>query len=194
MRIARQLHDELAHTLSVISLHTDVAREALDDAERTTAGAALGRVREAVGGATRELRATVGLLRADVEPAPGLSRIDGLVSACAHGGLRIELVTDGDFSDVPAVVGSTAYRIVQEALTNVRRHARAGTATVTLCRVPGALTVRIGDDGDGAAPVAEGHGLAGMRERAALLGGVLTAGPGASGWEVSAVLPLGGAG
>lgn len=196
LRIARELHDVLAHTLSVVTLHTDVAREVLEDDEPhlPAARGALAAVREAAGGASRELRATVGLLRAPAEPAPGLDQLDGLVRAAGSSGLRVDVVVDGSASDLPAVVGTTAYRIVQESLTNVLRHADARTATVQLRRELDALTIRVCDDGRGGTALPEpGYGLAGMRERAGLLGGRVAAGPGARGWVVEAVLPLGGA-
>jgi signal transduction histidine kinase len=192
LRIARELHDVLAHTLSVVTLHADVAREALEDETPDVAAArdALVAVREAAGGATRDLRATVGLLRA--EPAPGLDQLDELVRAAGDSGLRVEVVADGSMWDLPAVVATTAYRIVQESLTNVLRHADARTATVDLHREPDALIVRVRDDGRGGVPRNAGYGLAGMRERAGLLGGRVAAGRGEKGWVVEAVLPLRG--
>jgi signal transduction histidine kinase len=197
LRIARELHDVLAHTLSVMTLHGNVAAEALEDAppDRATARSAVAAVREAAGGASRELRATVGLLRApdDDGPVPGLDQLGRLVEASAAAGLAVT-VEGGDVpADLPAVVGTTAYRIVQEeSLTNVLRHADAAMATVLLDRGPAELTVRISDDGRGGRADGSGYGLAGMRERAAPLGGRLDAGPGERGWVVEAVLPLRG--
>lgn len=198
LRIARDLHDVLAHALSVVSLHSDVAREALEDTEPDTVAAAssLSAVRQAARAATRELRATVGSLRSSPQPVPGLDRLDELVRAAADGGLVVELLRDGDLQDVPAVVASTAYRIVQESLTNVRRHADARKVTVDVCDGRDALIIRISDDGTSsrvAAQGASGYGLLGMRERAGLLGGRVCAGPTESGWTVEAVLPFGGA-
>lgn len=196
LRIARELHDVLAHALAVITLHSEVAREALADTEPDTASARRGvaAVRQAAGGAMSELRATVGSLRVAEELSPGLDRLDELVDAAGAGGVHVELTCDGVRRDVPAVVGATAYRIVQESLTNVVRHADAATARVDVRRLPDALTVRISDDGRGCVDAQRvcGYGLAGMRERAELLGGRVEAGPTDDGWVVRAVLPLGG--
>jgi signal transduction histidine kinase len=196
LRIARDLHDVLAHTLSVVTLHGNVAQEALadDPPDVPGAGTAVAAVREAAAGASRELRATVGLLRTPGdEPVAGLDELDRLVSASAAAGLDVRIEGTGGLADLPAVVAAAAYRIVQESLTNVLRHADAQAATVRLDRGPAELTVRITDDGRGTRePGAAGYGLAGMRERAALLGGRLEAGPGKRGWVVEAVLPLGG--
>ncbi|OLT11503.1 hypothetical protein BJF78_04935 [Pseudonocardia sp. CNS-139] len=194
LRIARELHDVLAHTLSVVTLHGSLAAEALDDAppDVPAARSAVAAVRDAAGGASRELRATVGLLRGG-DPVPGLDQLDGLVRASAAAGLDIRVEGADASAGVPAVVASTAYRIVQESLTNVLRHSGAGTATVRLDRGPAELTVRICDDGGrSGAPRGAGFGLAGMRERAALLGGRVEAGPGRDGWVVEAVLPVPG--
>jgi signal transduction histidine kinase len=196
LRIARELHDVLAHTLSVVTLHGNVAEEALADSppDVSAARSAVAAVREAAGGASRELRATVGLLRApdDDGPVPGLDQLDHLVGASAAAGLTVR-VEGGDVpADVSAVVAATAYRIVQESLTNVLRHAHAAAATVRLERGPAELTVRISDDGRGGHDGGTGYGLAGMRERATLLGGRLEAGPAERGWIVEAVLPLRG--
>ncbi|WP_308282503.1 sensor histidine kinase [Pseudonocardia nigra] len=200
LRIARELHDVLAHTLSVVTLHTDVAREALEDdgPDLPAARHALAAVRTAAGGASRELRTTVTLLRApgdgDDGPVPGLDQLDRLVQAAVDGGVRVRVDSDAVPADLPAVADATAFRIVQESLTNVVRHTRARTATVAVHQDADALTVRVDDDGRGRPGVrpAEGYGLAGMRERAVLLGGSLEAGPGDRGWVVEAVLPLGG--
>jgi signal transduction histidine kinase len=196
VRIARELHDALAHALTVITLHSEVAREALGDAEPDTASArrAVAAVRQAAGAALSELRATVGSLRMAEDPSPGLDHLDQLIDAAGAGGIRVELICDDGRREVPAVVESTAYRIVQESLTNVVRHANASTARVQVRRLADALTVRISDDGHGcvASQRVPGHGLAGMRERAELLGGRVEAGPTDDGWVVQAVLPLAG--
>lgn len=204
LRIARELHDTLAHALTGIALHSEVAREALGDAESdaqsdaqsdtASARGAVVAVRRAAGGALSELRATVGSLRMAEEPSPGLDRLVELIGTAGAGGIHVELACDGGRREIPAVVESTAYRIVQESLTNVVRHAGASTARVHVRRLPNALTVRISDDGCGRGESrgGRGYGLAGMRERAELLGGRVEAGPTDDGWVVQAVLPLGG--
>ena len=191
LRIARELHDELGHTLSVITLHSDVAREALDDADTDAAAQALGAVRDAAGRASRELRATVRMLRAP-DRVGGLNRLDALIEAARGGGLNIELKTES-LEPLPEVIASAAYRIVQESLTNVARHAGARTATVEISCWAGALTVRVSDDGVGRHSWRPGNGVTGMRERVALLDGRFKAGPvRGGGWVVEAVLPLRG--
>ncbi|WP_245233824.1 sensor histidine kinase [Mycobacterium sp. PS03-16] len=196
LRIARELHDALAHALTAITLHSEVARETLGDEEPDVVSArrAVAAVREIAGGALRELRATVGSLRAAENPSPGLDRLDELADTAAAGGVHVELAYDEGRWEIPAVVASTAYRIVQEALTNVVRHAQASTARVEVRRQPGVLSVSISDDGRGcvAPQGVPGFGLAGMRERAELLGGRVDAGPTERGWVVQAVLPVGG--
>ncbi|MFD6179490.1 MULTISPECIES: sensor histidine kinase [unclassified Isoptericola] len=195
LRIARDLHDTVGHHLSVVALHAGVADEAVgrdDDAAR----GALARVREAASGTLDELRATVKVLR---EPAPdaaprgalGLAGLDGLVAPVRAAGVDVEVVdavAPGALSDA---IDAAAYRIAQEALTNVLRHARARHVRVEARVDDGHLRLAVTDDGrgSGAAP-GTGAGLAGMRERAGLLGGTLTAGdaPG-GGFAVVADLP-----
>ncbi len=181
LRIARDLHDVLAHTISIVSLHSDVAREALrvdPDAAQT----ALHAVRTATTDASRELRATLELLRepgagASHEPPAGLSRLDDLLRAAADGGVTVRLLITGDVPALPAVVDAAAHRVVQESITNVLRHAGAHTATVELHYAGDALTVRVTDDGlAGPAEQGAGYGIMGMRERVGLLGGALHAG------------------
>lgn len=211
LRLARELHDVLAHTISIVSLHSDVAREALRD-DPDAAEAALRAVRTATTDAFRELRTTLELLRepdtsatGQTPPAPpappagqtfpaGLTGLDALVRAAADGGVRAQVHVTGEVVPLPAVIDATAHRIVQESITNVLRHARASTATVELRYGEDTLTVRVTDNGRrgaaaGAAPpggirqgaarqeeAREGYGIAGMRERVALLGGALHAG------------------
>ena len=195
LRIARDLHDTVGHHLSVVALHAGVADEAVgrdDDAARD----ALARVREAASGTLDELRATVKVLR---EPAPdamprgalGLAGLDGLVAPVRAAGVDVEVVdavAPGALSDA---IDAAAYRIAQEALTNVLRHARARHVRVEARVDDGHLRLAVTDDGRGAGTSpGPGSGLAGMRERAGLLGGTLTAGdaPG-GGFAVVADLP-----
>jgi len=148
-----------------------------------------------------ELKATVTALRegdAPRDPLPGLNQLEELVGMATSAGVRVELEVSGERRPLPPAVDLTAFRIVQESLTNVLRHARAGSATVRVRYGPDALQLEVDDDGVGAAPPAAGrgggHGLAVMAERAAAVGGRLQAGPGtARGFRVGAWLPLDGA-
>jgi signal transduction histidine kinase len=199
LRIARELHDVMAHTISVITVQAGVAADVLADAPGE-AREALGTIRAASREAMAELQATVGVLRADEgpaaprAPAPGLDQLDGLLEAARGGGLRVEAAVAGESRPLPPAVELTAYRILQESLTNVVRHARATTASVTLRYEPDALVVQVDDDGHGPSAVPAGgragYGLPGMSERAAAVGGRLEAGPApGGGFRVRALLP-----
>jgi signal transduction histidine kinase len=200
LRIARELHDVMAHTISVITVQAGVAADVLVDAPGK-AREALATIRAASREAMGELRATVGVLRggdgrrAPLAPAPGLGQLEGLMEAARRGGVRAETVVAGEPRPLPPAVDLTAYRIVQEALTNVVRHAGATTATVTIGYRPDAVVLEVCDDGRGAAETAEaepgGYGLVGMAERVAAIDGRLEAGPRpAGGFRVRALLPL----
>jgi signal transduction histidine kinase len=201
LRIAREMHDVLAHTVAVIGVQAGVAAEALADAPED-ARAALRTIREKSREAMAEIRATLGVLRephehAPTSPAPGLSRLMQLVGE-AGSDVRVEVSVSGDVRPLPPVVDLTAYRIVQEALTNVLRHANATCAHVGVCYEPGGLVVEVGDDGvittNGTPGAHAGYGLTGMHERAAAIGGRLEAGPapgGDGGFRVRAWLPTG---
>jgi signal transduction histidine kinase len=197
VRMARDLHDVVGHSLSTISLHAGVAERALDtrpDQVRESIAA----IRQASREALDELRAVLGILRdasaAEVVPTPGLDAVPALVDAMREAGLDVELAeTRTDSARVPDVVGAVAYRIVQESLTNVARHAGAAAhAEVRVATGPDAVEVEIRDDGLGAfVPPRRGTGIAGMRERAAALGGVLDTGPMlGGGFRVHARLPV----
>jgi signal transduction histidine kinase len=183
LRIARELHDVLAHTIAVIGVQAGVAAEARADAPGE-ARAALRTIREKSREATAEVRAALGVLResereAPRAPAPGLAQLEELVDDAAAD-LQVELSVAGAARPLPAAVDLTVYRIVQESLTNVIRHAEAREATVSIRYEPDAVVVEVEDDGRGStngAAGTDGHGLAGMRERAAALGGRLEAGP-----------------
>jgi signal transduction histidine kinase len=198
LRIARELHDVLGHHLSLINVQAGVGLHLMDE-HPDQARAALVAIKQASAEALREVRAVLGALRPRGEapprtPAPSLSDVEGLVEAA---GLPVTLTVDGEPRPLPPEVDRAAYRIVQEALTNVRRHAGTGaTAELTLVYRPGRLDVRVVDDGAGPADgdgagAGAGNGVAGMRERATALGGTLRAGPrDGGGFEVAACLPL----
>jgi signal transduction histidine kinase len=193
VRIARDLHDVVAHHLSVIVVQAEAAQEILA-ADPARAGQAMGTVAETARGALGELRRVVGVLRSDASraPQPDLASVDDLVASVRQAGLDVDVRTEGRARPVTGVVGLAAYRVVQEALTNVLRHAAARRAEVALAYGDDALVVTVSDDGRGAAGSnGGGHGLAGMRERVATLGGSLDAGPRAGGgFAVRARLPL----
>jgi signal transduction histidine kinase len=203
LRIARELHDALAHHISVINLQAGAAL-LRKESRPELAHEVLPAIKQAAGDAMRELRATLGVLRhldedgeSPLTPRPGLDRLAELVERAEAGGLIVRTVMEGDARELPTDVDLAAYRIVQEALTNVVRHAGAGTATVAINYRGRDLEVRVDDDGRGAAEpsTAGGNGLVGMRERAAAIGGELRAGPREEGgFQVYARLPITGAG
>ncbi|MEV7787218.1 sensor histidine kinase [Streptomyces sp. NPDC088106] len=196
LRIARELHDSLTHQISVIKVQSEVAvHVARRRGERVPE--ALLAIQEAGREASRELRATLEALRDDdTAPPRGLDHIPGLVERFGTTGLETTLVIEGRPHPVPAAVGRTAYRIVQESLTNVTRHAAATTASVLIHYRTDALAIRVDDNGTAApdpAP-APGLGLLGMRERVTALGGRLRTEPhGTGGFTVQADLPTNGA-
>ncbi|MDQ0990453.1 sensor histidine kinase [Streptomyces sp. V3I7] len=200
LRIARDLHDVVAHHIALVNVQAGVAAHVMDK-RPDQAKEALAHVREASRSALDELRATVGLLRqsgdpeAPTEPAPGLSRLDDLAGTCRSAGLQVEVARADQDTELPAAVDLAAYRIIQEALTNVQKH--AGTeakAEVSVVRVGPNIEVTVLDDGpakDTAPQPGGGHGLLGMRERATALGGTLTTGPRyGGGFRVHAILPV----
>jgi signal transduction histidine kinase len=197
LRIARELHDVLAHNVSLINVQASTALHLIDQ-EPERARTALAAIKEASKETLQELRATVGALRADGEAAPrsptaGLARLDDLVAQSAAVGLHVDIAREGVVRPLPARVDLAAFRIVQEALTNVRRHSRAGAATVTLQYADRSLRIAVMDAGPAAdgGSGEEGHGVRGMRERVSALGGSLQAGArGGGGFAVTAVLPL----
>jgi signal transduction histidine kinase len=201
-RIARELHDVIAHHVSVIAIQAGAARMLTEGANPTAARVALERVEVTARQALAELRQLLGVLRHDHEPPalapqPGLERLDDLLAEVRGAGLPVTLQVHGSALALPPPVDLSAYRIVQEALTNVLKHQGQVPTTVALCYSTGVLDITVEDRGPNA-PVAaadtgSGHGLVGMRERVAMFGGQLEAGPAAGGgFVVHARLPLEG--
>jgi signal transduction histidine kinase len=193
LHLARDLHDALGHSVAMISLQSAVAAEALP-ARVPEAQRAVAEIRDISVATMAELRTTVRRLRSldsGLDLPAALDEVPALAQQARGNGLDVRIVEVGDQRDVPDALGRAAYRIVQEALTNVIRHANATKVIVTLDRGPDALTVTVRDDGQGAAEVVEGNGVRGMRERAAELGGQLeVTSPGrGAGTVVTAVLP-----
>jgi signal transduction histidine kinase len=196
-RIARELHDVIAHSVSVIVVQASAADDVFDT-RPDQARAALRSIEQAGRDALRELRTLLsGGASGDpdpTQPQPGLARLDELAQPLRVGGLDVVVRREGEAPEVPAGVDLSAYRIVQEALTNTLRHARATRAEVTVRYGDGAVELEVRDDGRGSAGAeanGTGRGLVGMRERAALLGGTLEAGPlPGGGYRVHARLPL----
>ena len=190
-RIARDLHDVIAHSLTVSLLHVSSARlsvehdpedaaRALADAERLT--------RQSLA----DVRATVGLLHSPGDdgiapPAPGIGDLPRLVDELRAAQADVSLVVDGDLNELPATTGATVYRIVQESLTNAARHAPGSNVQVRVATHDGRVDVDV--ESSGSAGGGSGMGLASMQERAEAVGGTLHAGPGGNGWIVHASLP-----
>jgi len=196
LRIARELHDVIAHTVSVMTVQTGVVADALDDPPEKVRNA-LATVRSASRDANRELRALVGLLRSpdgsDLAPAPGLADVAMLVRGTEDAGVVTDITELGRRRELPALVELTAYRVVQEALTNVVRHSESHHARVGLDFSETELVVEVVDEGPAVSSEnnGTGFGLRGMAERVGVLGGALDYGPrDPSGFGVRARLPL----
>ena len=193
LHLARELHDSLTHQISVIKVQAEVAVHLASKRGEQVPEALLA-IREAGREAARELRATLEALRDDDKNPPrGLDQVPELVQRARTIGLDAKLTIEGHRNDVPAAVDRTAYRIVQESLTNIARHAAAATAWVRIDYRPDALVIRIDDDGKATSDTAPvpGVGLLGMRERVTALGGRLRAAPRREGgFSVQAELPV----
>jgi signal transduction histidine kinase len=197
LRIARELHDSLTHSISVICVQAGVAAHLARKRGEEVPPALLA-IQEAGADAARELRTTLGVLRSeDNGDGSGLGQLESLVARARAAGLPVMVTVTGAQRSLPPDVDQAAYRIVQEALTNVSRHAGQARASVHLCYTPGALSVQVDDDGPGAGagpgvgagsgpsaspggvlrPAGAGVGLIGMRERVTALGGRFHAGP-----------------
>jgi signal transduction histidine kinase len=202
LRLARELHDVVAHAMSVIAVQSGVGAH-VADTQPEEVGKALVAIEATSRDALTELRRLLGVLRQDGEPqasltpVPGLANLEGLLAEVAKAGLAVRLRVEGRPAPLPAGVDLSAYRIVQEALTNVVKHAGPATAQVTICYRDQEVTVEVTDDGRGVGAVAgdgrkgTGHGLIGMAERVAAFGGDLEVGPRpGGGFRVAARLPV----
>lgn len=200
LRIARDLHDVVAHHIALVNVQAGVAAHVMDK-RPDQAKEALAHVREASRSALNELRATVGLLRqsgdpeAPTEPAPGLHRLDELVGTFHSAGLQVEVARADQGTTLPAAIDLAGYRVIQEALTNVQKHAGVeAKAEVSVVRVGPNIEITVLDNGPGTDTGPEeggGHGLIGMRERVTAVGGSCTAGPRyGGGFRVHAILPV----
>ncbi|MFD0634994.1 sensor histidine kinase [Catenulispora yoronensis] len=204
LRIARDLHDAVGHHVALINVQAGALACLLDDEDLVQARESLAHIQRAGEEALDELRLTVGLLREPgsaeptepAEPTPGLDRLEELIGAFADTGLRVTREVTGEARPLPEAVELTAYRVIQESLTNTRKHAACDTAVIRLDYTSGALSLEVEDEGR---PVTDhhprqmpgGHGVVGMRERVAALGGRLSAGPRPEGgYRVFAELPL----
>jgi signal transduction histidine kinase len=195
LRIARELHDVVAHSMSVVAVQAGVGRWVIDSSPQDAAKA-LDAIETTSRATLREMRQLLGMLRdgtpGEMLSAPGLGDIPDLAE---RAGLRLDLTVRGTPRELPAGVDLAAFRIVQEALTNVVKHAGTDNGRVVVTYAAEEVAIEVSDDGIGAAAqVHEGHGLIGMRERVALYGGKFSAGPlPGRGYRVSARLPIGAA-
>jgi signal transduction histidine kinase len=202
LRLARELHDVVAHAISVIAVQSGVGAH-IANTQPEEAAKALVAIEATSRGALEELRRLLGVLRqehepqGDLAPVPGLADLDSLLAEVSKAGLAVKLRVNGTRPPVPAGVDLSAYRIVQEALTNVVKHAGPAHAQVTIGYRDQDVTVEVTDDGQGAVTsgsdgqAGSGHGLIGMRERVAAFGGELEVGPRpGGGFRVAARLPL----
>jgi signal transduction histidine kinase len=197
LRIARELHDVVAHSMSVIAVQAGTGRMVIDD-DPEHARRALTSIEETSKKAMNEMRRLLGVLRADtpdgaaLAPVPTLDDLDRLVAYAVEGGTRVDVSVDGDRGKAPAGIELAAYRLLQEALTNVRRHAAGAPARVHVSFQPAELIVEVENPLINSQAVTDpgGHGLLGMRERVSLYGGTFEAGPGPDGtFRVSARIP-----
>jgi signal transduction histidine kinase len=200
LRVARDLHDVLAHHVSLVNVQANVALR-LFDRDPEQARASVAAIKEVSGETLADLRAALAVLRQDTEaprrPSAGLGQLDELLARSDEAGLRVTRTVQGAERQLPTAVDLAAYRIVQEAVTNVRRHSDAGAAALRIAFDDDAVTVTVLDEGPARVPQrgekggsGEGDGIAGMRERATGLGGAFEAGRrGGGGFRVSARLP-----
>jgi len=196
-RIARELHDVIAHSVSVMTVQAGAAEEMLKR-DPALAVEPVRAVQETGRQALVEMKRLVGMLREEddeigLAPQPGLADLDRLVKQVREAGLPVEVRIEGEPRPLPLGVDLSAYRVVQEALTNALKHAGRATAIVTLRYGASDVTIEVADDGAGLPKKGGGHGLVGMRERIGVFGGTFAAGPrDTGGFAVSARLPIGG--
>jgi signal transduction histidine kinase len=195
-RIARELHDAIAHNVSMMVVQAGAERRTLEPESEPTREV-LATIEQIGRGALTEMRRLVGMLRSDdgnpLSPQPGLGDLPTLVGQVREAGLPIELHVEGEPRVLPVGLELSAYRIVQEALTNALKHAGDARATVRVSYAPDSLELEIVDDGTGGPPrtTGGGHGLVGMRERVALYGGRFDAGRAAGGgFAIRVLLPI----
>ena len=195
-RIARELHDEVAHAMSVIAVQADAAEGALGHDPALVERPLLA-IRETARQALGDMRRVLGALRdgteqeEDLAPEPGLARLRPLLEQAQASGLEVALRVEGEPMPLAPTLDLAAYRVVQEGLTNVRKHASAQRVEVVLHYTRESIGVEVNDDGDGSgAGGGAGRGLAGIRERVALLGGEFVAGPRARGFALRVTLPV----
>ena len=207
LRIARELHDAVGHHVALINVQAGAVACLLDDEDLIQARESVAHIQRASEEALDELRLTVGLLRdpgaaepaEPAEPVPGLKQLEALIGSFAGAGLQVTRKVTGQARPLPEAVELTVYRVIQESLTNTRKHAGCDTAVVRLGYTPAALSLAVEDEGKpvtwSSRPPPGGHGIVGMRERVAALGGRLSAGPRPEGgYRVFAELPLRAAG
>ncbi|GAB4078423.1 sensor histidine kinase [Nostocoides australiense] len=191
--LARDVHDVLGHAMVVVSTQANVALESIADQETTSA--ALRNIKHTAQQSLRDIRGSVALLsggqQSERRPVGTLADLGELAARFEGTGLTIEIRSEGDLATLPAAVSSTAYRVIQEAVTNSVRHGAARRVDITLGRTQDTLQVTVRDDGRGAGAFTMGHGLRGMQDRVAMLGGSVHAGPGPeNGFHVQARIPL----
>ncbi len=189
-RIAHELHDVIGHALTVSVMHVTSARLALDE-DPAEAAAALAEAERLSRQSLAEVRAVVGLMR-DTEstaPMPGTAELGDLVDSFRNAGADVDWRVEGDLAALTAAEGLVVYRIVQESLTNVVRHAAGAPVAASVTRAANGTRVVVDSGGPPPRVVLEGGGVAGMRHRAEAVGGRLTAGPGGTGWVVEALIP-----
>ena len=204
LRIARELHDVIAHSMSVIAVQSGVGNHVIDT-QPAEARQALAAIEATSRAALTEMRRLLGVLRQEGEPrgsltpAPGLADLSSLATQVQDAGLQVWINVEGQRGSVPPGIDLSAYRVIQEALTNVIKHAASAAATVTICYRDDSVTVEVANQAP-AVPVAHvpaprtgaGHGIIGMRERVAVFGGEFAAGPRpGGGFQVRACFPIG---
>ena len=200
LRIARELHDLVAHSIGIVAIQAGSGRRVFDarpDEARDALAAIEATTRETLSGLRRMV---TGLRRADpgpgpgqapLDPAPGLADIGRLAATARDAGVQVEVNWHGSREPLPADIDLSAFRIIQEAVTNVVRHAHTGRCQVAIDRQQGQLSIEVTDSGRGGTAAGTGYGITGMRERAALLGGDFSAGPRTGGgFRVAARLPV----